>query len=73
MLQQFRIVINLSVGGNMFGDGCINGGFKKPWSRDEPAKMKSFWEKRAHWLPTWNINSDQSAFKVDYVKVFLAL
>lgn len=58
----------------MFPDWCINSPFdkiiEKPWKTTDRIQMKPFWEKRHEWLPTWSVDTEDSAMQVDYVRVF---
>ena len=65
---EFYIILNLAVGGTV---GWFTSLFKPspPWNNTDGLKaMTSFWEARDQWLPTWDGND--SAFKIDYVKVW---
>jgi hypothetical protein len=72
--QEFYFILNLAVGGNFFPDGCINGNGEKPWTSGfVPGSMKSFWEARDVWMPTWNNLQDEDiALKIDSIKVWSA-
>jgi len=66
--RDFYFILNVAAGGNFFSDECENLNGPKPWAgKWVPGAMKSFWEGRDQWQPTW---SDQSALVVDYVKVW---
>merc|ERR1719383_1460826 len=69
--QDFYFILNVAVGGNFFPDGCINQLGEKPWvGINVPGSMKSFWEAREDWLPTWDMDSEERALKIDYIKVW---
>lgn len=70
--QEFYFILNLAVGGNFFPNGCQNGNGDMPWTSGfVPGSMKSFWEARNDWMPTWNnLNDDDIALKIDYIKVW---
>jgi len=69
--KPFYILLNVAIGGNFFPDGCNNANGDKPWYGSfVPGAMKSFWEGRDDWKPTWNMDTDDSAMKIDYVKVY---
>lgn len=69
--DEFYIIINLAVGSTtFFPDSGTNYPMPKPWSNKSPCPMKDFWQKRNEWLPTWNMKSDDSHLKVDYVRVW---
>lgn len=66
---QFFIILNLAVGGNTnFPDDSVNPG-DKPWLNTSPTSMTSFWEGKNQWLPTWNVETSDAAFVIDYVRV----
>ena len=61
----------MAVGGNFFPDGCNNAHGEKPWyGMNVPGAMKSFWEAKETWFPTWNTALDASAMKIDYIRVY---
>lgn len=69
--QEFYLVINLAVGGtNYFPDDATNRLGNKPWKNTSPTAFKDFWEGRSVWEPTWKMNSSDSHFQIDYVKVW---
>lgn len=69
--DEFFIIINLAVGGtSFFSDNATNHPKKKPWLNSSPTPLKDFWESRGQWLPTWNLDTDDSHLKIDYVKIF---
>ncbi|CAH1155650.1 unnamed protein product [Phaedon cochleariae] len=68
--QEFYIVFNLAVGGTgYFPDNIKNPG-GKPWKNTSPKAATDFWEGKDQWLPTWDLKTDNSHLKVDYVKVW---
>ncbi|XP_065077163.1 beta-1,3-glucan-binding protein-like [Ochlerotatus camptorhynchus] len=71
--QEFYFRISLAVGGNeYFSDDDINP-TKKPWRNDSPHPMTDFWNARNDWLPTWNLDENESkeaSMQVDYVRVW---
>ncbi|XP_072397174.1 beta-1,3-glucan-binding protein-like [Diabrotica undecimpunctata] len=69
---EFHILINLAVGGAYFPDDVDNKSGKKPWTSTQPYRegMTRFWQANQQWKPTWNLNSDDSHLKVDYVRVW---
>ncbi|KAJ8911725.1 hypothetical protein NQ315_012363 [Exocentrus adspersus] len=68
--QEFYIVLNVAVGGvAYFPDDATNPG-GKPWLNDSPHASTDFWQGRDQWLPTWDMDSDQSHLQVDYVRVW---
>jgi beta-glucanase (GH16 family) len=69
--QEFYILINLACGGigGFFPDSATNPG-GKPWSNTSPTASTDFWKGRDQWLPTWQLENDTAAFKIDYVKVW---
>ncbi|XP_056629844.1 uncharacterized protein LOC130440605 [Diorhabda sublineata] len=58
-----------TIGGNFFPDGY---GWK-PWQNSSPNPMSQFWWGRKQWEPTWNLSSEQSHFKIDYVQAKMIL
>jgi len=69
--DDFYFILNVAVGGNFFPDGCRNGFGEKPWyGRNVPGSMKRFWQARGDWLPTWDMQSEERAMKIDYIKVW---
>ncbi|XP_060535589.1 beta-1,3-glucan-binding protein-like [Cylas formicarius] len=68
--QKFFLIINLAVGGtSYFSDNSVNAG-GKPWQNNSPNASADFWNARSQWLPTWNPESDDSHFQIDYVRVW---
>ncbi|ERL93924.1 beta-1,3-glucan-binding protein-like [Dendroctonus ponderosae] len=68
--QQFHIIINLAVGATgYFPDEAQNIG-GKPWKNHSLHPMTDFWKGRNQWEPTWNLNTDDYHFIVDYIQVF---
>ena len=70
--QEFHLIMNNAVGGvNYFSDNFVNRDHPKPWSNNSPRASADFWEARADWLPTWNLqNSTDADLQVDYVRVW---
>lgn len=66
--KEFCIRMNLAVGGtNDYFHRLFTP--KIPWNNDDGLKaMTSFWEARDQWFPSWK--GDDSALKIDYVKVW---
>lgn len=68
---QFYFIISLAVGGtNGYFPEFKNTQSIKPWNNSSPAAMKEFWSNREQWLPSWHIDTDDSSFIVDSVKVW---
>lgn len=71
--QEFYLILNLAVGGvGYFPDNAKNLG-GKPWLNTSPAAATDFWNGRNAWLPTWNLdfnNSRDASLQVDYVKIW---
>ncbi|ENN78827.1 hypothetical protein YQE_04710, partial [Dendroctonus ponderosae] len=69
--QKFYLIINLAVGGtnSFFGDENENPG-GKPWKNTSPTAYRDFWKGKDQWLPTWNMDNDDTHLIVDYIKVF---
>jgi len=67
--QEFYLIINLAVGANQysnsyFSDDCENAS-GKPWFNGDPFAYKNFWEAREEtWLPTWDLEGENSAFQI---------
>lgn len=70
--QEFVIQINNAVGGtSFFNDAYVSGTGRKPWSNKSPRPAREFWEGRAQWEPSWNIDvNDERDFQIDYVRVW---
>jgi len=71
--QEFYLILDVAVGGAAPGfRGDPQASYfpdfpERPWRNDEFA-MKSFWDNRAQWLPSWK--GDDVALQVDWVKVW---
>ncbi|XP_055322093.1 beta-1,3-glucan-binding protein-like [Sitodiplosis mosellana] len=72
--QKFHFIINLAVGGttNYFPSDFLNENGPKPWNDTSPSAMKDFWANREQWLPTWDLEGDDSSLIVDSIKVWAA-
>lgn len=70
--QEFYIILNLAVGGTngYFSDGFRNEGAPKPWANTSPNAMGDFWAGKDGWLTTWKMDTDNSHFQIDYVRVY---
>jgi len=69
--EEFYLIVNVAVGGNYFPDKCSNEFGDKPWSGySVNGSMRSFWEARDDWLPTWRLETDSAAMVVDYIKIW---
>jgi beta-glucanase (GH16 family) len=71
--QEFYVIMNLAVGGvnGFFSDANRNEGSSKPWSNGSPQAFLDFWNGRSGWLPTWNMDVDDSShLQVDYVRIY---
>ncbi|KAJ7598692.1 concanavalin A-like lectin/glucanase domain-containing protein [Mycena floridula] len=70
--RPFYLILNLAVGSRTgwFPEGQGD----KPWLDGSSVAMKTWWEKRAEWLPTWPGYSSgdirDRALVVDYVKMW---
>ena len=59
----------MAVGGNYFLDNCDNAFGIKPWDGyNQFGAMKSFWEAKQDWYPTWK--GEEAAMKIDYIRVY---
>jgi len=72
---QFRLILNVAVGGNYFPDRCSNNDSNgnlvaKPWSSANSLQMKPFWENKNQWYPTWNRQVNDSHMLVNYIRVY---
>lgn len=69
--QEFYLIMNVAVGGSQgyFSDALINVP-PKPWRDMTERAMTDFWEARAQWLPTWDMQGSNSSMLVDYVRVW---
>ncbi|XP_057295319.1 beta-1,3-glucan-binding protein-like [Hydractinia symbiolongicarpus] len=67
--QEFYIIMNVAVGGTnqYFHENHVP---KTPWDNNSPGGQarKDFWNARKEWLPSWK--GDDTAFRIDYVKVW---
>lgn len=69
--DEFYVIINLAVGSStFFSDNSRNYPTPKPWKNNSTCPMKDFWEHKSDWLPTWNVKTDDSHLKVDYIRVW---
>jgi len=67
--REFFLILNVAVGGTngYFPEGQCG----KTWSDNDPHSVNAFWNSWGAWYPTWNYpQTNQSALKVDYVKVW---
>ena len=66
--KDFYLILNVAVGGTggYFPDACPN----KPWLNNSSQAAYDFWNHQSTWYPTWNAATNQSAMKVDWVKVW---
>ena len=66
--------MNVAAGGTAFFPETLhNGGPPKPWSDTSEFAPRDFWNGRASWLPTWNLdknNGEDAAMQVKYVRVW---
>jgi beta-glucanase (GH16 family) len=68
--QEFYFVINLAVGGvAFFPDDATNPG-GKPWVNTSPTAITEFWRGKDQWLPTWQLDTDNAALQIDYIRVY---
>ncbi|KAI9292786.1 putative glucan binding protein [Neoconidiobolus thromboides FSU 785] len=68
--QKYYLIFNLAVGGtnSYFPDDD-----KKPWKNSSPTAAKDFLVNKSKWYKTWKDehgDDEQSAFVIDYVKVY---
>jgi beta-glucanase (GH16 family) len=68
--KEFHMLINTAIGGDFFPEDAGNGNGRKPWSQNSANPMLDFWNGRNQWLPSWKMNTDESHFLVDYVRVW---
>jgi len=66
--QSFYLVMNVAVGGvsDYFPDGVAG----KPWKNTDGNSVNGFYSAIDKWLPTWDIQTTQSAMCVDWVKMY---
>ncbi|RZC38226.1 Glyco hydro 16 domain containing protein [Asbolus verrucosus] len=70
--QEFYIIFNLACGGASFFPQSANNPGGKPWTNGGGQEMYTdFWKGKNQWLPTWKLETDSAAFKIDYVKIIL--
>ena len=64
--------MNVAVGGNFFNDYCTyaDESRNKPWKWKSATAMRDFWEAKDNWYPTWDVESENNALQVDYVRVY---
>ncbi|KAJ3664408.1 hypothetical protein Zmor_008582 [Zophobas morio] len=68
--QEYYIILCLAVGGlGYFPDDVTNPG-GKPWLNTSPVATTDFWRGKDQWLPTWQLETDNAAFQIDYVRVW---
>ena len=65
--KEFYLILNLAVGGGYFGDWATNYPKPQPWTSKSAFPQTDFWKGKDQWQSTWG---PQSAFKVDYVRVW---
>jgi len=67
--REFFIVLGIKVGGigGHFSDE-YSSSYKKPWRNTEKTPVKSFWENRHDWEPSWK--GDSAALQVDYIRLY---
>ncbi|XP_062537645.1 beta-1,3-glucan-binding protein-like [Armigeres subalbatus] len=74
--EEFHIIMNLAVGGTngYFPDSpAVNKNNAKPWANGSPTARGGFWSAKEDWLPTWNLDENDSkdaSLQVDYVRVW---
>jgi len=63
---EYYFVLNVAVGGTVgyFKDGVAG----KPWNDKSPNAVNDFYNAKGSWFSTWN--GEDSALKVDYIKVW---
>jgi len=68
----FHLIMNVAVGGNFFNDYCTyaDESRNKPWKWKSATAMRDFWEAKDNWYPTWDVESENNALQVDYVRVY---
>lgn len=69
--KDFYLILNLAAGGTngYFPDEATNSP-PKPWSNQSPNAFLDFWNAKESWYNTWDQEGDESAFQIDYVKVW---
>lgn len=64
--QKFYVIIVLAAGGL--------GGYwehqKPPWSPIDPNGVRTFWDVREQWLPTWHKDKKKRSLAIDYIKMW---
>lgn len=64
--QKFYLIIDLAVGGlNGYWDAE-----NPPWSKADPNAVRTFWNTRDQWLPTWSKDIRHRSLALDYVKIW---
>jgi len=66
--REFYLILNVAVGGTngYFPDGDCG----KTYTDNDPRAPNTFWSTKDTWMPTWNPDSNDSAMKVDSIKVW---
>ncbi|KAK7480919.1 hypothetical protein BaRGS_00027830 [Batillaria attramentaria] len=65
--DNFFLIMNVAVGGDMFWDGWINSPYPKPWTHGAAEQMHQFWAARHLWYPTWH--GEDAALQIRSVKM----
>lgn len=69
--QEFYVIMNLAIGGDMFPNNVTNKAYPKPFNQEYPPRMaREFWEAKKLWEPTWHNENSESHFQVDFVKIW---
>jgi hypothetical protein len=76
--RAFHFILNVAVGGTngFIPDGAINRdgdpNYQKPWSNGDSYidAMLKFYNSRSQWKWTWDVEGDNAAMQVDYIRVY---
>jgi beta-glucanase (GH16 family) len=76
--KAFHFILNVAVGGTggYIPDNCTNKGgasnMQKPWRNTESQNgaMRNFYNARSYWQPTWEVEGENNAMQIDYIRVY---
>jgi hypothetical protein len=76
--QAFHFILNVAVGGTggFIPDGAVNRGgdpgLQKPWNNGDGyvGSMQRFYNARGAWQWTWDMEGENNAMQVDYIRVY---
>jgi len=76
--RAFHFILNVAVGGTngFIPDGAVNRGgdpnLQKPWNNGDGYinSMQKFYNARGNWQWTWDVEGENNAMQVDYIRVY---